>query len=370
MSILSTPRVVNTQAAAPSGILRLRPRLPRWAPILVALVAVAAAALVGLSRGWGMLAISVLAGVVFLVAMPLWSLIVENRRAATDRLMTGLVWAAFVVSMVPLVSLIWTVVRLGAREVDGTFLTYSMFRTSLDQPVGIYHAMVGTLLITLWASAIAVPIGIFAAIYLVEYGKGNRLARWITFLVDVMTGIPSIVAGLFAFALFVLFFGPAVRMGIMGSVALALLMLPIVVRSTEEMLRLVPEDLREASYALGVPKWRTVTKVVIPTALGGIVTGVTLAVARIVGETAPLLITAGLTDRTNFNVFAERMTTLPVLIFGQNANPGIRPPGGGLPEGIAMAWGGAFVLIAIVMVLNLIARVIGRYFAPKTGHRK
>ncbi len=352
---------------APVGLSLRRPRLPRWAPILVGVIAAAAAALIGLTAGWGALTTAVLAGLIFLVVMPLWSLVVENRRSAIDRMMTGLIWAAFVVSMVPLVSLVWTVVRLGARQVDGTFLTFSMFRTSLDQPVGIYHAMVGTMLITLWASVIAVPIGIFAAIYLVEYGKGNRLARWITFLVDVMTGIPSIVAGLFAFALFVLFFGPAVRMGIMGSVALALLMLPIVVRSTEEMLRLVPEDLREASYALGVPKWRTITRVVIPTALGGIVTGVTLAIARIVGETAPLLITAGLTDRTNFNAFADRMTTLPVLIFSQNANPGVRPPGGGMPEGIAMAWGGAFVLIVIVMVLNLIARIIGRYFAPKTG---
>lgn len=360
-----------TTAPSPSptttGISITRPRLPRWAPALVGVIAIAGAALLGLLFSWGTIAIAATAGVIFLVALPLWSRVVENGRAAIDRAMTGLVWAAFVVAMVPLLSLIWTVVKMGAREVDGTFLLYSMFRTSLDQPIGIYHAMIGTLLITLWASLIAVPIGIFAAIYLVEYGKGNRLARAITFLVDVMTGIPSIVAGLFAFALFVLFFGPAVRMGIMGSVALALLMLPIVVRSTEEMLRLVPEDLREASYALGVPKWRTIAKVVLPTALGGIVTGVTLAIARIVGETAPLLITAGMTDRTNFNVFSDRMTTLPVLIYSQNANPGIRPADGGLPEGIAMAWGGAFVLIVIVMLLNLVARVVGKYFAPKTG---
>ena len=140
------------------------------------------------------------------------------------------------------------------------------------------------------------PIGLLTAIYLVEYGAGSRLARWITFLVDVMTGIPSIVAGLFALALFVLIFGPGIRMGFGGSVALSLLMIPIVVRSTEEMLRLVPDDLREASYALGVPKWRTIVKVVLPTALGGIVTGVTLAIARVIGETAPLLIIAGATD--------------------------------------------------------------------------
>ena len=157
-----------------------------------------------------------------------------------------------------------------------------------------------------------------------EYGKGSRLARSITFLVDVMTGIPSIVAGLFAYALFVAVLRAGVRMGFGGSVALSLLMIPIVVRSTEEMLKLVPADLREASYALGVPKWRTIVKVVLPTALAGIVTGVTLAIARVIGETAPLLIIAGLTDSTNFNLFDDRMTTLPVFIFYPvHASPGV-----------------------------------------------
>ncbi len=310
----------------------------------------------------------VLAALTHVVVLPLWSLIVENRRSAIDRLMTSLIWLSFGTALVPLVSLIWTVVVKGAPQMSATFLTFSMFRTSLDQEVGIYHALVGTLLITLFATLIAVPIGIFAAIYLIEYGKGNRLARGITFLVDVMTGIPSIVAGLFAFALWILIFGPSARAGFGGSIALALLMIPIVVRSTEEMLRLVPDDLREAAYALGVPQWRTIVKVVLPTALGGIVTGVTLAIARVVGETAPLLLIAGLTTRTNLNVFSDRMTTLPVLIFTQNANPGIPPPDGGMPPGVAVAWGGAFVLIVIVMLLNLVARVVGKIFAPKTGH--
>ena len=155
----------------------------------------------------------------------------------------------------------------------------------------------GTLIITLGAAIISIPIGVLAAIYLVEYGKGNRLARVVTFLVDVMTGIPSIVAGLFAFALFTLLFGAGFQGGIGGSVALALLMIPIVVRATEEMLRLVPDELREASYALGTPKWRTITKVVLPTTIGGIITGVTLAIARVIGETAPLLLIAGLADK-------------------------------------------------------------------------
>jgi phosphate transport system permease protein len=344
-----------------------RPRLPRWAPALGAALAAVASALVTLALGWNIAAWAIFAALLYLIGVPLWSRAVEGHRAAVDRLMTALVWSAFAIALAPLLSVIWTVIARGAPQVNSTFLTFSMFRTSLDQDVGIYHALVGTLLITVFAALLAVPIGILSAIYLVEYGKKSRLASWITFLVDVMTGIPSIVAGLFAFALFALFFGPSIRLGFGGSVALALLMIPIVVRATEEMLRLVPDDLREASYALGVPKWRTIIRVVLPTALGGIVTGVTLAIARVVGETAPLLLIAGLTTRTNFNVFGDRMTTLPVLIYTQNANPGIRPPDGSAPPGVNIAWGGAFVLIIIVMVLNLTARVVGKIFAPKTG---
>src|SRR5699024_10308594 len=137
---------------------------------------------------------------------------------------------------------------------------------------------------------------------LVEYNHSGRFARTITFLVDVMTGIPSIVAGLFAYAALAAFFGPGVRMGIGGSSALSILMIPTVVRSSEEMLKLVPHELREAAYALGVPRWRTITKVVLPTAFAGLVTGVTLAVARVIGETAPLLVIAGATASVNFNL--------------------------------------------------------------------
>jgi phosphate transport system permease protein len=210
---------------------------------------------------------------------------------------------------------------------------------------------------------ISVPIGLLSAVYLVEYGGASRMASSIRFLVDVMTGIPSIVAGLFAYALFVVFFGPGVHMGFGGGVALSLLMIPIVVRSSEEMLKLVPTDLREAAYALGVPKWKTIVKVVLPTALAGIITGITLAVARVIGETAPLLIIAGSTDSTNFNLFKDQMMTLPVFIYYSYTQPGNHPE-------IArpMAWGAALVLILIVLVLNLLARVLGRIFAPKTGH--
>jgi phosphate transport system permease protein len=206
----------------------------------------------------------------------------------------------------------------------------------------------------------SIPVGVLTAIYLVEYGQG-RLAGSITFLVDVMTGIPSIVAGLFAYALFAIFFGEGVRMGFAGAVALSLLMIPLVVRSSEEMLKLVPNELREASYALGVPKWRTIVKVVVPTALAGIVTGITIAVARIIGETAPLLIICGATDSTNFNPFNGRIMTLPVYIFSQYAHPGIPPE-----FSVERAWGAALVLTVIVMVLNLGARLVSYFFSPKT----
>jgi phosphate transport system permease protein len=337
------------------------PQLPRWAPALVVALAAASSGLLTLTLGWGPVAWVVVGIVLFLVALPLWARAVEGPRAAKDRLVTGLVWVAFGIALVPLVSLVWEVLSNGLGVIDAEFLTYSM-RNIVGEGGGIYHAIIGTLLVTAAAAVISIPVGLMAAVYLVEYGGTSRLARWITFLVDVMTGIPSIVAGLFAYALFVLFFGEGIRFGFGGAVALSLLMIPIVVRSAEEMLRLVPHDLREAAYALGVPKWRTILKVVIPTALGGIVTGVTLAVARVAGETAPLLIIAGSTDSLNLNLFGERMMTLPVFIYYSYTQPGVPAE-----FGQERAWGAALVLIAIVMALNLIARAVGRRFAPKTG---
>jgi len=207
----------------------------------------------------------------------------------------------------------------------------------------------------------SVPIGLLTAIYLVEYGRG-RLKKAITFFVDVMTGIPSIVAGLFAYALFAIFFGPGIRLGVMGAIALSVLMIPVVVRSAEEVLKLVPNELREASYALGVPKWRTIVKVVIPTSIAGLGTGVTLAIARVVGETAPLLITLGITNATNLNAFDGRMATLPVYAYYQLTQPGVPPQ-----FATDRAWTAALVLIILVMGLNVVARLISRFFAPKTG---
>ena len=281
------------------------------------------------------------------------------RRKLVDKLVTVLVTAAFLMAMFPLVSILWTVISKGVAVLSADFFTYSM-RNVVGEGGGIYHALIGTLLITGAAAVISIPIGLLTAIYLIEYADDNRLSRIVTFLVDVMTGIPSIVAGLFAYALLVRVVGPGVRMGIGGAIALSLLMIPVVVRSSEEMLKLVPNELREASYALGVPKWRTILKVVLPTALAGIVTGITLSIARVIGETAPLLIIAGLTDSVNFNLFNDRMATLPVFTYSAVASPGF-PPG----PSIDRAWGAALVLLIIVMLLNLLARVVSAIFSPK-----
>ncbi|MBD3753147.1 MAG: phosphate ABC transporter permease PstA [Micrococcales bacterium] len=287
--------------------------------------------------------------------------IVEGRRNATDRFVTAVVSAAFIVALLPLVSLLFTVLVNGLARFDIAFFTETM-RNVIGAGGGASHAIVGTLLITLTATIISVPIGLMTSIYLVEYGNNGKLARAITFFVDVMTGIPSIVAGLFAYAVFVIFFGAGYSSGFEGAVALSVLMIPVVVRSSEEMLRLVPNELREASYALGVPKWLTIAKVVLPTSIAGITTGIMLAIARVIGETAPLLLTAGFTQSMNWNIWDGNMMTLPVFVYNQYANQGTSPD-----SAIARAWAGALTLILIVMVLNLAARLVARFFAPKTG---
>jgi phosphate transport system permease protein len=287
-----------------------------------------------------------------------WARVVEGRRAATDRGVTIAVTVAFAIAVAPLISLLYTVVKRGLPRFDWEFFNVSM-RGVIGAGGGAYHAILGTLIITALATVISVPIGIMTAIYLQEYGTG-RLRRWVTFFVDVMTGIPSIVAGLFAYALFAIFLGPGIRLGIIGAVALSVLMSPIVVRSTEEMLRIVPNHLREAAYALGVPKWKTIVKVVLPTALAGIVTGVMLAIARIIGETAPLLITTGVVTSVNGNPFDGRMQNLAVFAFNQYKSPGVPPE-----PSFDRAWTAALVLILIVMLLNLLARLLYRRFGTE-----
>ncbi|NCT91931.1 phosphate ABC transporter permease PstA [Cellulomonas sp. APG4] len=296
----------------------------------------------------------------------------DRRRHLTDRAMQGVVTLAFLLALVPLISLVWTVVANGIERLSPYFFVVSMRGVFGGMDAGgIYHAIVGTLMVTGFATLISVPIGLLTAIYLVEYGRGS-LARAVTFFVDVMTGIPSIVAGLFAYALFAVFFGPGVRFGVVGAVALSVLMIPVVVRSSEEMLRLVPNELREAAYALGVPKWLTILKVVLRTAAAGIVTGVMLAIARVIGETAPLLITLGVIDSINYNLFEGRMMTLPVYVFRQYSQ-GLVPCSPDQLDCIATinydrAWAAALVLIGIVLLLNLLARLVARYFAPARGH--
>lgn len=356
----------TTTGSAPTNELS-HGRLGRGAPWIILAVSLAIAiaifalfAAAGMTDGFTLVG-AVLVGVaIYLVAIVVISRQVEGARQATDRFVTALVTGAFVVAVIPLVSLIATVVTNGLARFDVEFFTSSM-RNVTDDGGGAIHAIVGTLLMTGTAAIISIPIGLLTAIYLVEYGRGP-LARAITFFVDVMTGIPSIVAGLFAFALFVLFFGPGVRLGFAGAVALSVLMIPVVVRSCEEMLRVVPNELREAAFALGVPKWLTVLKVVLPTSIAGITTGIMLAIARVIGETAPLLIVAGFTSSMNYDLFDDRMQSLPVFVYTSYANQGVDAQ-----ADLDRAWAGALTLILIVMALNLVARIVARVFAPKLG---
>lgn len=281
---------------------------------------------------------------------------ISTGRRFKDRLVQSLVYLSFAIAVVPLVAVLWMVLKNGLARLDLEFLTHSMRNVGArDATGGAYHAILGTLEQVLLASLISIPIGLLTAIYLVEYGQGGRLGRAISFFVDVMTGIPSVVAGLFVLAFWILVLGMPFS-GFAGALALSILMMPTVVRSAEEMLRLVPNDLREASYALGVPKWRTITRVVLPTSFTGIATGVMLAIARVTGETAPLLLTVFFTDSINSDPFNGPQMGLPLYVFDQAARP--------TDTAIDRAWAGALTLILIVMLLNLAARLIGWWRSP------
>ncbi len=355
-----TPPPDSTQATAPDGRSLFSQEggngtLPRWAPwgaLLGSLVFVGA---VEAALGWFTIALMLVFGVlVAIVAIYSWSRVVENGRRAKDRAITMAIAAAFGISMAPLISLLYEVIKRGARGINLDFFT-TTGRGAISGG-GAEHAIVGTLIITACAVVISVPIGLMAAIYMNEYGHGP-LRRALTFFVDVMTGIPSIVAGLFAYALFELFLGPGIQMGIMGSIALSVLMIPIVIRSAEEVLKIVPDHLREAAYALGTPKWKTITKVVLPTSFAGLVTGVMLATARIIGETAPLLVTTGVVSSLNTNPFQGRMQNLAVYAYNEYRSPGVMKQ-----ASYDRAWAAALTLIAIVMILNVIARLVYRRY--------
>ncbi|HZP50253.1 MAG TPA: phosphate ABC transporter permease subunit PstC [Actinocrinis sp.] len=262
---------------------------------------------------------------------------------------------AFLLAVLPLASILVLVISNGAKSFNGAFLYHSMRNIAESDPGGgAYHAILGTLEQAGLAALIAVPIGVMVAIYLVEYGRG-ALAKAVTFIVDVMMGLPSIVAGLFILSLWILAFGFK-SSGFAGSLALMILMLPLVIRSSEEMLKLVPHSLREASYALGVPKWRTVLRVVVPTALPGIVTGIMLGIARIMGETAPVLLVVGFTSSINQNPFSGAQGSLPAFIFNEATQP--------YQPAIDRAWAGALTLILIIMILNLAARLLAWWKKP------
>ncbi|MFD9977138.1 phosphate ABC transporter permease PstA [Streptomyces sp. NPDC059017] len=348
----------TTEPAPRRGNTLSRRGLPRWAQPAFAIVSVALGCSLGMAAGWeSRVQWGLISALLFVVISYATTSAVENRRQAKDRLATSVVWVCFVLAVIPLLSLIWVTISRGMKALDGYFLSHSMAGVPGFEPGGgVYHALIGTLEQVGLATLISVPVGLLTAVYLVEYGKGG-LAKAVTFFVDVMTGIPSIVAGLFILSIMLLAgWAPS---GFMGSLALTILMIPVVVRSTEEMLKLVPNELREASLALGVPKWRTITKVVIPTAVGGISTGVMLAVARIAGETAPIMLLVFGSQLINTNPFEGAQSSLPFYIWEQYRV--------GSEASYDRAWAAALVLIAFVMILNLVARGIARWKAPKTG---
>lgn len=268
-------------------------------------------------------------------------------RRIKNSVATALFFASFAVALIPLLWLLAVVLNRGWFAVTRSGWWTHSLRGVLPEEFagGVYHALYGTLVQAGIAAALAVPLGLMTAVYLVEYGTG-RMARVTTFMVDVLAGVPSIVAALFIFSLWIATLGFR-QSAFAVSLALVLLMLPVVVRSTEEMLRLVPDELREASYALGVPQWKTIVWIVTPIAMPGIVSGVLLSIARVIGETAPVLVLVGYSRSINFDIFHGNMASLPLLIYTELTNPE--------RAGFLRVWGAALTLIILVAAINLIA---------------
>jgi phosphate transport system permease protein len=279
-------------------------------------------------------------------------------RSLRNGLARAVMWTAFAITMVPLTWILWSVVSKGGHMLLDSHWWANSQRGITNRVVGggAVHAIQGTLIQGLVTAFMAVPIGVMTAIYLVEYGRG-RLARTVSFTVDILTGIPSIVAALFVYALWVTVFGFQ-RVGFAVCLALVLLMIPVIVRSTEEMLKLVPNELREASYALGVPKWKTIMRIVLPTAFAGIVTGILLGLARVMGETAPLLILGPYTKNIATDLFGGLMPTLPTMI-NQDRTEVLQPA-------VDRVWGAAVTLVLLILLLNIAGRAIARLGAIKS----
>jgi phosphate transport system permease protein len=286
---------------------------------------------------------------------------VSVARKVKNGLATTLVWLSFLIAVVPLVWVLYTVVVNGIKRIPYSNWWSQDFGDVLSDEVGggVLHAIIGSLLQGLVCAIIAVPIGMLVAIYLVEYGRG-KLAKATTFMVDILSGVPSIVAALFIYALWITTLGLP-RSGFAVSLSLVLLMIPVVVRSSEEMLRIVPDDLREASYALGVPKWKTIMKIVLPTAMSGIVGGVMMALARVMGETAPLLVLVGYSAYTNWDIFHGEQAALPLLMNNERVSNPMDPGSVGFDR----IWGAALTLVLIIAIINLLATVFARLVAPK-----
>ncbi|WP_417288459.1 phosphate ABC transporter permease PstA [Corynebacterium variabile] len=281
-------------------------------------------------------------------------------RKRKNRTATVIVYAMMGVALIPLIWVLVVLVAKGLPAVlDVGWWSFDMAGQLSNQAGGgISHAIIGTLTQALVTTVISVPVGVLTAVYLVEYSRGGWLGRVTTFMVDILTGVPSIVAALFVYALWIALFGFS-RSGFAVSLALMLLMVPVIVRNTEEMLRIVPMDLREAAYALGVPKWKTIVRIVLPTALSGIITGIMLAVARIMGESAPVLILVGATPVINWNVMEGNQNSLPLFMlemYKLQADDQV----------LARLWGAALTLVLIIAGLNLAARFISHRFSVKT----
>jgi phosphate transport system permease protein len=276
-------------------------------------------------------------------------------RRIKDKIAASLFIFSFLIALVPLVWLLWVVIKRGSYAIVQPGWWSHSLRGVLPEQFsgGVYHAIYGTLVQAAVAALLAIPLGFMTAVFLAEY-RSNRLARFTSFMVDVLAGLPSIVAALFIFSLWIATMGFE-QSAFAVSLALVLLMLPIVVRATEEMLKLVPNDLREASYALGIPKWKTIMRVVVPVALPGIISGVLLSVARVMGETAPVLVLVGYSRSINFDIFNGNMASLPLLIYSELNNPE--------HAGFLRVWGSALTLIIVVAVVYLAAAVANRVIA-------